>query len=262
MKTTLTYPQFTEQIPPDEVRAGKYLIRFAQNENDLDAILRLRYEIFNLELGEGLDESAATQRDTDEFDAQCHHLMIVEQQSNRIIGTYRMQTSEMARAGRGFYSHTEFDLSQLPPPVLEDACEIGRACIAREHRNGRVLFLLWKGLALYIKHNAKRYLFGCCSLTTQDPEVGLETLKYLDDQGHMHPDICIPAQPGYECLLPDMQVKTFPKVEIPRLMRIYLNYQARICSAPAIDRLFKTIDFLGLIDVRDLDEKTYQNLMS
>jgi len=37
------------------MREGKYAVRFAKSREELDAVLRLRFEVFNLELGEGLE---------------------------------------------------------------------------------------------------------------------------------------------------------------------------------------------------------------
>jgi len=45
-------------------------------------------------------------------------------------------------------------------------------------------------------------------------------------------------------------------VKIPQLFRIYLRYGAKVCSPPAIDRQFKTIDFLVLFDISKMDERT------
>jgi len=39
---------------------------------------------------------------------------------------------------------------------------------------------------------------------------------------------------------------------IPKLLRTYLAIGAKICGPPAIDREFKTIDFLTLLDMQSL----------
>jgi len=41
----------------------------------------------------------------------------------------------------------------------------------------------------------------------------------------------------------------------PRLFRAYLEISARLCGPPAIDREFKTIDFLTLIDLARLPDR-------
>ena len=72
------YPFRAELLPDFEAEAGRYTIRFARTAEELDAVLRLRFEVFNLELDEGLDSSFLTGRDEDEFDATSHHLLVLE----------------------------------------------------------------------------------------------------------------------------------------------------------------------------------------
>jgi putative hemolysin len=237
--------------PQIEIVEERYIARFARTEAEIDAALKLRFEIFNLELAEGLDSSFQTGRDRDEFDATCHHLLIIESRSNQVVGTYRLQTLESAR--RGFYSANEFDLSRLPAGVLEQSLELGRACIAQEHRSPQVLFLLWKGLAAYLLQARKRYMFGCCSLTSQDAGEGKAVLQLLQEGGHMHQDFFVPPQKGFECFAPDFAGNPAAEANIPKLFRIYLRYGAKVCGPPAIDRLFKTIDFFVIFDLVMLD---------
>jgi len=42
-------------------------------------------------------------------------------------------------------------------------------------------------------------------------------------------------------------------LEISPLFRSYLNLGSRICGPPAIDREFRTVDFLVALDVRELE---------
>jgi putative hemolysin len=251
------YPIFADSIPQKELREGRYNVRFASSRKELDAVLKLRFEVFNLELGEGLDSSFLTGRDIDEYDATCHHLIVEDSETNQIVGTYRMQTGEMAVAGRGFYSSTEFDLSHFPAGLLADSVELGRACVERNHRNAHVLLLLWKGLARYVAHNQKRYLFGCCSLTSQDSSEGLQVMELLERDGNLHEHLCVHPRPGFECTAgEDRAVARDRSVSLPKLFRIYMHYGAKVCGAPAIDRRFKTIDFLVLFDVFEMDPQT------
>lgn len=254
---TGVYPGCLAQLPGEEIIAGRYTLRFAQTPAELDRILRLRYEVFNLELGEGLDEAAATGRDEDDLDAHFHHLMILERASGEVVGTYRMQTVEMADQLGGFYSAGEFDLRTIPPAVRGQAVEIGRACVARTHRNGRVLHLLWRGLATYLAWNRKSYLFGCCSLTTQDPAVGASVHQYLVDAGHAHPTIHIDPLPAARCDIPTGA--PLPPPHVPALFQAYLNLGAKVCGPPAIDPLFKTIDWLVVLNADELDTRTFRS---
>jgi putative hemolysin len=252
------YPVFSESLPDVPIARGRYSLRFARSPEELESIQRLRFEVFNLELGEGLDESYATGRDEDRFDPVCHHLMVLNS-TGEVIGTYRMQTNQMAARHGGYYSADEFDLTHLPSRVTDDAVEIGRACVAKPHRNRHVLFLLWRGLAAYMSHNHKRYLFGCCSLTSQDPAEGKRVMDYLAAEGHVHPTIDVPPQPDWRCY--DGTVGAEPsaddqEVELPKLFSLYLRYRAKVCGAPALDRYFKTIDYLVLFDLEDLSAES------
>jgi len=49
---------------------------------------------------------------------------------------------------------------------------------------------------------------------------------------------------------------------VPKLLSAYLSLGAKICGAPAIDREFKTIDFLTFLDLASLPAKTVQRYLS
>jgi putative hemolysin len=223
--------------------------------------------VFNLELGEGLESSFATGQDRDEFDESCHHLIILDTRQETVVGTYRLQTGETASTGTGFYSGREFDLSLLPKGVLENSVELGRACIAKDHRNTHVLFLLWKGIAAYVAHNQKRYLLGCCSLTSQDPCEGHRDFRHLKARGHLHEQFRVSPRAGLECRCPSAEAECkapgpeepilCAEVVLPKLFRSYLRFGAKVCGPPAIDREFRTIDFLVIFDVDGMDHRTH-----
>jgi putative hemolysin len=250
------YPATPASLPAGELPGGSYRARFARDVCDLRAIQRLRFEVFNVELAEGLEESWETGMDQDDFDAGCHHLIVEQKSDGAVVGTYRVQTLEMARAFHGLYTAGEFDLSGIPAEVLEQAVETGRACVAAEHRNGRVLTLLWKGLAAYLTWNRKRYLFGCCSLTSQDPHAAKQTYDFLRSGSFVHPTLRTRPQEGYVCYPREFEADPNVSVELPPLFAGYLKLGAKITGEPALDRAFKTIDFLALLDVQDLDPAT------
>lgn len=252
------YPVAPERLPAGSRREGAYEIRFATDLAELDEILRLRFEIFNLELGEGLASSFDTGRDEDEFDAVCHHLMVRQHATGELVGSYRLQTSEMAASRLGFYSDAEFDLSMLPESVRAGAVELGRACVSREHRNKRVLFLLWKGLAQYVATNRLRYLFGCSSLTSTDPAEGRALMAQLERDGHVHPTLRIEPRPEFRCYDSGFEAPAGVTPKLPTLFRIYLRHGATICGPPALDWRFRTIDYFTLFDVAAMDPKMFR----
>jgi len=228
---------------------NSYRLRLAHTEAERLAACRLRFRVFNLELGEGLAESYASGLDHDAFDYVCEHLVVEEKASGRIVGTYRMQSGLTARRHLGYYSAQEFDFSPyeaLRPQILE----LGRACIDREHRTSEVLTLLWRGIAQYAQHHGLRFLIGCSSLTSQDPATGWSLYSQLS------PFLAEPAlrttpTAAYALPAPASDTAT-PEAKLPKLLKTYLAVGSRICSEPAWDRAFGTIDFLTLQDMEQL----------
>ena len=238
-----------------EIQSHKYTVRLARNREEIEAALRLRFYVFNIELGEGLDESYEKMMDEDKYDRFCDHLIVFENSSGEVVGTYRMQDNDQASKGYGFYTSNEFEISAFPENILDDAFELGRACIDLEHRNGRVLYLLWKGLAKYMLLSGKRYLFGCCSITSQDPNEGEAYYDFLKVEGYFHEQYFANVTEPYNCL--DKVDSVFQgTVKIPQLFRLYLELGCKVCSPPALDTTFKTVDFLILLDLKTISEES------
>jgi len=222
-----------------------YTVKLASDAKEFRAALRLRYEVFNLELREGLQTSHSTGFDFDAFDAVADHIIVKCAYSHRIVGTYRLQKGDIAALNLGYYSEREFDFTpyqRIRPQVLE----LGRACIHQDHRNTQVLMLLWKAIASYGIQHGCRYLIGCSSLSSQDAAVGAavyaKMTKFLAD-----PELQTRPQPPYTCALSSSAPAHEAKV--PKLLRAYLTIGAQICGPPALDAEFGTIDFLTLLDL-------------
>ena len=263
LTTPFEYPFYVQNAPTEEIVEDRYVVRFAHSSEEIDAALSLRFKVFNLELNEGLDASFITERDEDEFDLTCHHLIVIERETNEVVGTYRLRTFEMARNVDGFYSSSEFQLENLPLEVLKKSLEIGRACIARDHRNTRVLSLLWKGLAMYILKTKKRYLFGCCSLSSQECAEGLRVSHQLKQKGYFHETFLIAPRAECACKAEDVPLENLENdIELPKLFGTYLRIGAKICGEPVIDRQFKTIDFFVVFDVTTIAERYYKMFFS
>lgn len=248
VKTTLDSIRLLVSSPEN------YITRLAQNSDDIRAAQALRFQVFNLELNEGLAQSYVTGRDEDPFDAVCEHLIVEHRSSATIVGTYRLQTGANAAKNLGYYCAQEFNLETFEP-FRASMIELGRACVHPQHRNLVVLGLLWKGIADYARQRNARYLFGCSSLTSQDPTVGASAYGDLCRKHLASPEWRTQPLPTYECSM--LHVAAEP-VKIPKLLRAYLTLGAKICGPPALDQNFKTIDFLTLIDLENLSELNWQ----
>ncbi|MEA5578791.1 GNAT family N-acetyltransferase [Anabaena sp. UHCC 0451] len=230
------------------LESEKYILRLATTEEELESIFRLRFQVFNLELGLGFSSSNFAGMDHDKFDNVCHHLLLIAKHTGETIGTYRMQTYTMAAKGLGFDSADIFNLSKIPDFVLQSSVEIGRACIAKEYRNSYTLLLLWQGLANYLISTGNQYFFGCASLLTQCPQQAVCAYNYFLYNHWLHPNILVTPNVEYSIEI-NQNCPDIYDVEIPKILQAYLSIGAKICSLPAIDRHFQTIDFLIISNI-------------
>lgn len=232
------------------VRDTRYCVGYAASDPCLEAVLRLRYEVFNLELGEGLAESETTGLDKDEYDPQMTHLVLLDRGATRVLGTYRLQTAIHAQERLGLYSAREYALDSIRP-LFGSLAECGRACIASGHRNMTSLLMLWTGIRGFMDRQQMRHLMGCCSVTSTNPVDGWRILKTLRREDYLHPDYFEKATPDFSCGDPaqEQALADGEALPLPKLFATYMRLGARVISEPAIDREFGTVDFLVLFDV-------------
>jgi len=228
-----------------------FRVGLAKSLDDVVECQRLRYLVFNCELGEGLDTSWQTGLDRDRFDFICDHLMVHDASSGKLAGTYRMQSGYRAKGNLGYYGEGLFDFSPFEG-IRRQVLELGRACVHQDYRNTAVLHMLWKGIARYAESCDARYLIGCSSLTSQDENEGLALYETLREKYLAEPALQTKPKPDHECCLNGSLAAVPPP---PRLFRAYLEISARLCGPPAIDREFKTIDFLTLLDLYRIPDR-------
>ena len=61
--------------------------------------------------------------------------------------------------------------------------EAGRSCVHQDYRDGRIIKLLWRGLASYIYEKKIDLIFGCASFPSSKYEQFINQLSYLN---HFH----------------------------------------------------------------------------
>ncbi|MCE9499406.1 MAG: GNAT family N-acetyltransferase [Leptospira sp.] len=238
----------------------KLEVRLAENQFEIEQTLALRYNVFNLEMGEGLPQSSSTRKDRDEYDFYCEHLIVMDKaRDNMIVGTYRILNRKTAKKNIGFYSETEFDLSKLYE-LEDEVAEVGRSCVHPEYRDGSVITLLWAGLGEYMMQNNVRYLMGCGSIHSTDPVMASEVYAFLREKDGL-------AETKFEVMPLDINkienfdtnfaindIKETTK-KIPPLVKGYLRVGAKICGTPALDRVFGTTDLFVLFDRNEIDKR-------
>jgi putative hemolysin len=210
--------------------------------------LRLRYKVFAEELGARIDSDDGLDRDS--FDDWCDHLIVRDDDSLRVIGTYRILPPHRARQLGRLYSESEFDLSRLAH-LRESMVEIGRSCVHRDYRQGPAIMLLWAGLAQYMRCNGYRHMVGCASASLADG--GAQAAALRDSlQGHL-------ADPEYRVFprvpFPHERFQRAAQCEMPPLIRGYMRLGAQICGEPAWDPDFNTADFLVWLSLERLNPR-------
>src|SRR5260370_42503363 len=103
-----------------------FRVGLAQTLDEVIACQRLRYLVFNCELGEGLDSSLRTGLDRDRFVFICDHLMEHDVGTGKLAGTYRMQSGYRTKGTLGYYGEEIFDFS-LFQRIRGRGLDLGRA---------------------------------------------------------------------------------------------------------------------------------------
>src|SRR5580704_13687056 len=191
-----------------QFRAG-----MAQTLEDLIECQRLRYLVFNCELGEGLDSSVRIGLDRDRYDFICDHLMVRDTNSGKLVGTYRMQSGFRAKGNLGYYSEQFFDFTSFEG-IRAEVLELGRACVHTEYRNSHVLHMLWKGIVRYATSCSARYLLCCSSVTSQDENEGMVLYEQLREKYLIEPALRTKPKPAFRC---ELRNNMTPPPATPRL---------------------------------------------
>jgi putative hemolysin len=227
-----------------------YTVALARSEAEVREAQRLRYKVFVEELGARIP-ACVPDHDIDHFDPYCEHLVVRESHADRIVGTYRILSPDVARNIGGYYSESEFRIGRLQN-LRSRMVEVGRSCIHPDYRSGAVITLLWAGLADYMVSNNYEYLMGCASIGMADGGHNAANLFTQLDAAHLAP----------------AEYRTFPRhglpferlangqpALIPPLIKGYLRVGAWVCGQPAWDPDFNTADLLLLLPMSRMNPR-------
>ncbi|MEW5889845.1 MAG: GNAT family N-acyltransferase [Pseudomonadota bacterium] len=224
-------------------------VRLAHSEDEVLEAQRLRFRVFAEEMGARL-ATPIPGVDRDIYDAFCEHLIVRDEQSGRIVGTYRILSPEAARKVGGYYSENEFDLVRLQH-MRAHMVEVGRSCIDPDYRTGAAIALLWSGLTRYMLEHDYRYLIGCASIGMGDgghAAVGI----FSRLQRHLAP---LEYRVFPRCPLPLERIAPSENPAVPPLIKGYLRAGAYVCGEPAWDPDFNTADLLLLLPLSRVDAR-------
>ena len=246
-------PSVPQVQSPAPVTASRGLsVSWARHLDEVREAQRLRHEVFVNEMGARL-RTPLPGYDIDLFDDFCEHLLVREESTGQVIGTYRVLTPVQAKRLGGTYTDGEFDLTRLRG-LRSRMVELGRSCVHIDHRQGGVILALWGALGDFMHRNQLDTMVGCASIP-MGVQGGLASGAVAASiwqrvaAKHMAP-IQYQVQPRLP--LPVDQLDGTLDVEPPALIKGYLRMGARVLGAPAWDPDFNTADLPMLLRIQDL----------
>lgn len=230
---------------------GKISVSWARHLDEVRAAQRLRYQVFALEMGATLPITLAG-HDIDLFDDYCEHLLVRDDATGEVIGTYRVLTPTQAKRAGSTYSDTEFDLTRLRS-LRARMVELGRSCVHADHRTGGVILALWGALAEFMARNELDTMIGCASIPMQSPGTNsgqaAASIWRQVKQTHLAP---IDYHVTPRLALPVDRLDDSLNIEPPALIRGYLRLGAKVLGAPAWDPDFNSADLPMMMRIADL----------
>ncbi len=230
---------------------GKIQVGWARHQDEVRQAQRLRYQVFALEMGATLPNTLPG-HDIDLFDDFCEHLLVRDEASQEVIGTYRVLTPTQAKRAGGTYSDTEFDLTRLRL-LRERMVELGRSCVHADYRHGGVILALWGALAEFMARNQLDTMIGCASIPMQHTGASsgqaAASIWRQVRQTHLAP---IEYHVTPRLPLPVERLDDSLDVEPPALIKGYLRLGAKVLGAPAWDPEFNSADLPMMMRIADL----------
>ena len=236
-----------QQLAAPKAVAHSLCVTWARHQDEVEEAQRLRYKVFAEEMGASLP-NAKNGLDQDIFDAWCDHLIVRDEETLRVVGTYRVLTPHQALKLGSLYSDAEFDLTRLAH-LRPKMIELGRSCVHQDYRTGSVIMALWSGIGRYMVQGGYESMLGCASVSMADGGHFAASLHQQFSDKHLAP---IEYRAFPRLALPIDNLNQTLVVEPPPLIKGYLRLGAKICGAPAWDPDFNTADFLTLMRLADL----------
>ncbi len=150
-----------------ETKDGKkiYLYEYTKESALMREISRLREVTFRR-----VEEGTGNKRDQDEFDHYYKHIVLWDEETLEVVGSYRIGESNFIYKNydfEGFYSDSLFHFYPEFENYLQNSIELGRSFVQPRYWGSRALDYLWQGIGAYLHQNPHiKYMFGPVSLSS------------------------------------------------------------------------------------------------
>ena len=177
-------PTIKKKLFP-KIELGDYVIKLADKKSELNKAQALRYSIFYKEKkAKSTFQKKITRLDYDKIDKFADHLIVIDKKrkgiKNKVVGTYRLIRGDIASHFGGFYTSSEFDITNILNSYNhKKILELGRSCVHKDYRNGAIMNLLWRAIAEYVKLYDIKVLLGCASFQGTNVQKLSKELSYL-----------------------------------------------------------------------------------
>lgn len=245
----------TQQRLDDWNSHRHYSVGLAQSSYQVEAAQRLRHRVFVEELGAPARHHAPG-IDADLHDVHCEHVIVLDEQLGKVVGTCRILTPDAAERARLYCLENAFDLTRLQH-LRPSLVEFGRACIHPDYRDETITALMWGKLEEFMGRNGYRYLIGCASMGMADGGHQAANLFVQEIDRHLAPleYRVFPRHP-----LPFERLVTGHRAEVPLLLDSHLRAGAWICGDPAWNPDFNTVDLPLLLPMERLKARYSRQL--
>lgn len=244
-------PHRANQLQIPQIERGGLAVSWATHSDEVRQAQRLRFRVFAQEMGARLDTTSPG-HDVDLFDNYCEHLLVRDEVTREVVGTYRLLTPAQARRVGSTYSDLEFDLTRLRS-LRERMVELGRSCVHPDYRHGGVIMALWGALAEFMVRNKLDTMIGCASIPMLHNGIvsgdvaasiwhQLKASHLAPIEHHVRPRLALPVE----------RLDSSLAVDPPALIKGYLRLGAKVLGAPAWDPDFNTADLPMMMRINDL----------
>jgi putative hemolysin len=251
---SLSFFSGSRAAPAAPVEPAALTVSWAKHADEIRQAQRLRFRVFADEMGARLNTSVPG-HDVDLFDNYCEHLLVRDQVTREVVGTYRLLTPAQAIRVGSTYSDTEFDLTRLRS-LRERMVELGRSCVHPDYRHGGVIMTLWGALAEFMVRNKLDTMIGCASIPMLHNGIvsgdvaasiwqQLKATHLAPIEHHVRPRLPLPVE----------RLNSALEVEPPALIKGYLRLGAKVLGAPAWDPDFNTADLPMMMRIQDLPSR-------
>lgn len=246
-------------------QAGPLTVKLADDSEEVAEAQALRFRVFYREMAAtATPMMAALERDVDQFDAHCDHLVVIDANrpsGDRVVGTYRLLREEaQARIGR-WYSADEFAIGSVIERRSDHGglLELGRSCVHPDYRTTATIQLLWRGITAYVHAHDIGTMFGCASLAGTDPDQLAAPLAFLHHHHRAPADWRVAPLPHRAIAMDRLAADDFDLRrtlgQLPPLVKAYLRLGAYIGDGAVIDHDFGTTDVFILLPVERIPPK-------